>query len=97
MKIVFRRSCLADLAWFRSYYETVFPEGQNSAKAHYRQACLMLATNPQIGRAMEFEPRIKELVIARTPFSFVYTIGQAEIVILRVLDNRAERPDNLSR
>ncbi|MGL5362870.1 MAG: type II toxin-antitoxin system RelE/ParE family toxin [Bosea sp. (in: a-proteobacteria)] len=97
MKIIFRRSCLADLAWFRSYYASAFPEGQNSAKAHFKQACLMLAANPQIGRAKEFEPRIRELVIARTPFSFVYTIGETEILVLRLLDNRAERPDSFSK
>ena len=92
MEIIFRRSCTADLQWFRRYYQSVFPDGQLAAKAHFQKAYDALRLNPEIGHPAHETLPVRELVIARTPFSFLYYIDRDRIVVIRVLDNRGERP-----
>ena len=92
MKIIFRSSAAADIKWFRQYYSIVFPAGDENAKKHYRNMCSALLTHPFIGHAIDPNLPARELPIPRTPFSFIYYIKDEEIIVLRVLDNRAERP-----
>ena len=50
----------------------------------------LLSANPVIGHASEFAG-VRELAIARTPFSFIYRIAEDRIEFLRVWDARADR------
>ena len=92
MKLIFRLSARSDLKWFRRYYTSVFPEGEKHARRHYLLTCKTLLEHPQAGRSAGAGTPVRELPIPRTPFSFVYCVSEDEIIILRVLDARAERP-----
>ena len=91
LRIVFRASAVADLKWFRRYYRAVFREGEKNAKHHYVQTFRLLQEHPLAGRSLGPETPMRELSIPRTPFSFVYYVAVDEIMIIRVLDGRAER------
>ena len=93
MKIVFLASAAADLTWFRSYYNGVFPEGRGKAQAHFRKARQGLVTNPQPGRALESPPGMRELIITKTPFSLIYYLSGQQIRIVRLWDGRSQRPE----
>ena len=92
MKIIFRKSCEADLNWYRRYYSTIFPQGGNKAKLHFSATYQALLNHPFIGHPIEEHAQIRELQMPGTPFSFVYVVNGEEIVILRILDGRAQRP-----
>jgi len=93
MRIIFLESNKRDLAWFRSYYENVFPEGHRRVGDRYRLTKRMLRNKPEAGRLVG-QLGIRELLIARTPFSFIYRLNAGTIEILRVWDLRGDRPDN---
>ena len=90
MKIVYLASARDDLAWMRTYFARVFPEGSARAAAHFHAAQRMLSVNPELGRATDLAG-IRELQIARTPFSLVYRLHQERIEVLRVWDGRTDR------
>ena len=92
MKIIFRDATKADIRWFRRYYVSIFPEGAKQAKIHYNQSYAALLAYPFVGRAFGDETPLRELVIPRTYFSFVYYVAGEEIIVVRILDARAERP-----
>jgi plasmid stabilization system protein ParE len=96
MNIIFRSSTRSDLKWFRKYYTYVFPEGERRAKNHYLQTYKTLLDYPQVGSFVSNCEPVRELSIPRTPFSFVYYITEKEIVIIRVLDSRSNRPENFA-
>ena len=83
---------MTDLKWFRRYYTSVFLDGEKQAKHHYLQSCRTLLEHPLIGHSVAPDTPVRELSIPRTPFSFVYYTKVDEIIIIRVLDARAERP-----
>jgi hypothetical protein len=91
LKIVFLASCKRDLAWFRIYYKAVFSAGKMNAKLHYAQSKLLLRDNPFIGHPTE-ENGVRELPISRTPFSFIYRVTPDRVEVIRVWDQRADRP-----
>ena len=92
MSIVYSPSARDDLTWMRTYYSRVFPDGAVNARRHLKAAEKNLCANPEIGRPSEVAT-LRELPIARTPFSIVYAIRHNRILILRVWDGRAERSD----
>lgn len=94
MKIIFRKSCEADLNWFRKYYSNVFAQGDTKAKLHFNATYQALLSHPFIGHPIEGHPLIRELQMPNTPFAFVYVVIGEEILVLRVLDGRAQRPQS---
>ena len=92
MKIIFRKSCEGDLKWYRSYYSSVFPQGGAKAKQHFNATYQALLNHPFIGHPLEGHPHIRELQMPNTPFAFIYVVSGEEILVLRVLDGRAQRP-----
>jgi len=90
MKIVYLAATKADIAWMRNYYASVFPEGRQRARQHFKAAEALLLENPFIGR-MTTVHAVRELVIPRTPFSFIYRVQQEQIEVLRLWDGRADR------
>ena len=48
MKLVFLPSTLSDLAWMRSYYTQVFPDGARRAAEQYRRASRIVRDNPLV-------------------------------------------------
>ena len=97
MKLIFRSSTVLNLKWLRRYYKTVFPEGEKHARHHYKMTCLTLAEHPLAGHSLGLDVTVREIQIPRTPFSFVYYVDGDEIVIIRILDGRAERPDSFAK
>jgi plasmid stabilization system protein ParE len=95
--LVFRSGAVADLKWFRSDYTSAFPEGAKKAQQHYLQTCRTLVEHPLVGHPVRPDIPVRELSIPRTPFSFVYAVAGQEIMILRVLDARAERPGGVTK
>lgn len=88
MRIVFLESAAQDIAWFRYYYRSVFPEGSQSARQHLKAAQTLLAANPYVGHPSDGRQDVRELTIARTPFTLIYRVTRAQIEILRLWDNR---------
>lgn len=93
MRIVFLKSARLDVAWFREYYAVKFPAGQSNAVVHLQEAKVLLKTYPNIGHPSDTES-LRELQVLKTPFMLVYRIRADEIQIVRLWDQRAERPQN---
>ena len=93
MRIVFLRSARSDFDWFRDYYFRIFREGGKSAATRYKTTKKALAEYPAIGRESD-EPGLRELPIPKTPFAIIYRITDSEIQVLRLWDQRAQRPDS---
>ena len=51
----------------------------------------VLRGHPAVGRRVEGMPGIRELLIPRTPFSFIYRVVADRIEVLRVWDRRGDR------
>lgn len=88
MKIVFLPSAAQDIAWFRFYYQSVFPEGSKNAKAHLKSMQRLLAANPFMGHPSEGRDHVRELPVVRTPFTLIYRVTDTQIEVLRLWDNR---------
>lgn len=88
MKLVYLEEAAQDIAWFRYYYRSVFPEGSAKARAHLKAIQQTLAANPYAGHPSETRPDLRELSIPRTPFTLIYRITQTQIEVLRLWDDR---------
>lgn len=93
MRIVTLKTAQLDAVWFREYYNSVFPAGSAKAALHFRETKSLLKSYPQIGYPSE-TAGLRELQILKTPFVIVYRIRADEIQIVRLWDQRAERPHN---
>jgi plasmid stabilization system protein ParE len=87
VRIVFLPTTRQDLAWFRRYYQSVFPDGDLTAKRHYQQTKLLLSTNPYAGHALG-DGELRELTVLKTPFAFLYRIRDDRIEVVRLWDQR---------
>jgi len=92
MKVVYLPTARPDLAWFGRYYRTVFPAGRQNARRQIETAEQMLKRHPELGHRLE-EGDLRELRIARTPFSLIYRRRGETIEVLRIWDGRADRAD----
>jgi plasmid stabilization system protein ParE len=93
MKLIYLDSTKPDLAWFRVYYGSVFPEGAAQAAARYIKAIDNLTGNPYIGRPIG-QDGLRKLTIQKTPFSVFYRVMEDCIEIVRIWDQRAN-PEGL--
>ncbi len=91
MRLVFLPLTRADLAWMRNYYARIFPDGARQATDRYFGACEALRGRPHVGRPVERMPGVRELLVSRTPFSFLYRVVDDRIEVLRVWDQRGDR------
>ena len=91
MKLVFLPATRADLAWMRTYYTRTFPDGARRAAEAYLGACDLVRDHPAIGRPVEGLAGVRELLIPRTQFSFLYRVTEDRIEVLRVWDQRGDR------
>lgn len=91
MRLIYLKSALAGLRWFRRYYKLVFPEGAERANAQFVVSHRSLRDNPLIGHKLEDRP-LREYPIARTPFVIVYRLHGDEIQVVRIHDARSN-PD----
>jgi len=89
MRLVFLASTGPDLAWFRTYYCTVFTEGAAAAHRHFAKAIDNLADSPYIGRSIGLED-IRKLSVPKTPFAVFYQVVEDRIEIIRIWDQRAD-------
>ncbi len=90
MKLVYLKSAIADLRWFKHYYTTVFPEGRVKVDQALLTTQKLLKTNPSIGQPSDFGETIREHPVPRTPFAFVYRVHDEQIEVLRVVDGRSD-------
>jgi plasmid stabilization system protein ParE len=88
MKVVFLESTARDLQWFRHYYRSVFPEGDQKASQHFKAALRTVSANPYAGHPGDTSPHVRELSIPRTPFVLIYRVTKMQIEILRLWDTR---------
>jgi toxin ParE1/3/4 len=91
LNIRFSENAKTDLGWFRRYYGQVFPEGGKTSRIHFTKALQLIQQHLQIGRLLP-EAGLRELSISKTPFSIIYRVTTNELIIVRVLDQRAQRP-----
>ena len=71
MKLVFLPSTVRDLAWMRTYYDRVFPDGKKRAATHFQRSKSVLKANPRIGHSVPEFDEVREFTIPNTPFSFM--------------------------
>ena len=90
MKVVYLAGTKPDLEWMRRYYANIFPAGAKKAREHFRACEKSLAQNPMIGHPSEIAG-VRELVVPRTSFVFVYRVLAGRVEVLRVLDGRGEQ------
>ena len=93
MKIVYLASTKADIEWMRRYYSSIFPAGAKRAREHFRACEKMLEQNPLIGHQSDIAG-VRELVVAHTPFVFVYRVAAERVEVLRGWDGRGERSNS---
>jgi len=89
-ELVYLETSKADLAWYRLYYRSIFPEGRQQAAKQYLRAVSNLLDNPRIGHPID-EQDAREYSVPRIPFSIVYRLNGERIEIIRVWDQRADR------
>jgi plasmid stabilization system protein ParE len=89
MKLIYLDSTMPDLAWYRTYYGSVFPEGAGQAAARYVKTIDNLTNNPYIGQPIG-QDGLHKLAIPRTPFSVFYRVTASYIEIVRIWDQRAD-------
>lgn len=88
MKIVFLPSAAQDIAWFRYYYRSVFPAGDENARNNLMAIQKLLAANPYVGHPSPSHDNLRELHVKKTPFTPVYRVTEVQIEILRLWDER---------
>jgi plasmid stabilization system protein ParE len=93
MKLIYLDSTKPDLAWFRAYYGSVFPEGAAQAATRYVKTIDILQDNPYIGPPIG-QDGLRKLSIPKTPFSVFYRLTEDHIEVVRVWDQRAD-PEKL--
>ncbi|MFM9975083.1 MAG: type II toxin-antitoxin system RelE/ParE family toxin [Beijerinckiaceae bacterium] len=91
LNIRFSEKAKTDLDWFRRYYGQAFPEGEKTASVQFRKAIRLIKQHWQIGHPLP-EYGLRELSITKTPFSIIYGAFNGELIIVRVFDQRAQRP-----
>ena len=89
MNIVYLESSRDDLLWMRHYYESVFPEGRSRAQKQFHAVENLLLANPFIGHETHRKD-VREFLIPKTPFSFIYRVRPVRIEVLRVWDERQD-------
>jgi plasmid stabilization system protein ParE len=90
MRVVYVRSALPDLSWFRAYYEAIFPEGARNALLQRRAIERLLRENPFVGRVVQEDTNTRVFPISRTPFIVVYRVMGDRIEVLRLWDGRRD-------
>ena len=88
MKIIYLKSSIDDIEWMKFYYSNIFLAGKKEAIKHLKRAELMIINFPEIGRLYDEKLWVRELVISKTSFSFLYRINGDNIEILRLWDQR---------
>ncbi len=88
MKIVFLESSAPDVAWFRFYHQSVFPEGSRRAGLQFKALQATLAANPYAGHPSDTGRAMREITIPRTPFPLIYRVTPLQIEVLRLWDKR---------
>jgi len=91
MQIVYLESSLNDIEWMRFYYSNIFPAGKKQASTHVKRSEQIITNHPHIGQLFDAKKNVRELVIDKTPFSFLYRINEDRIEILRLWDQRGSR------
>jgi toxin ParE1/3/4 len=90
MKVIYLRSALPDLAWFRAYYEGVFQDGQRHPLHQRRAVERLIQENPFVGRVIQEDNGARAFPISRTPFSVIYRVGADRIEVVRIWDGRRD-------
>ena len=89
MNIVYLDSTKSDLAWYRTYYSSIFPAGAGRAAAGYMKAITTLMDHPLVGRIVA-DGSTRRFPIRHTPFSIFYRVTEQSIEVVRIWDQRAD-------
>jgi plasmid stabilization system protein ParE len=90
MKVVYLSRALHDLAWFRFYYQTVFPEGAIRGNRQFLKSLDLLTLHPHMGHPIGKRGR-RQYSIPGIPFTIIYRASPNVLEIVRVLDERGDR------
>jgi plasmid stabilization system protein ParE len=90
-KIRFSRLAKKDLEAIKDFYEVLNPEAAQKIGAHLKKSFLLLQENPHIGHVTS-DYDVFEWHVPRTKFSLPYMIDDHGLIILRVYDERQDRP-----
>lgn len=90
MRVIYLRSALSDLVWFRTYYEAIFPEGERHALLRRRAVERLLRENPFAGHMVHDDTGVREFPVSKTPFVVHYRPLEDRIEVLRLWDGRRD-------
>ena len=93
MVITWSVHALRELRALREYIGRTQPAAASSIAEQIISATDRLAIYPEYGRRASWDAtgRLRELVVAATPFLVLYTIGPESIVVVRVLHGAQRR------
>lgn len=97
MDIIYLEEAIADMAWFRRYYATAFPEGRPNARKQLRAVEELIKSSPRVGKADQEFADVYEFPIPRIPFTILYRVKPQHIEVLRVFDQRSEYSNTRGR
>ena len=80
-----------DLEGIKNFYEAINPEAAKKIGAHLKKSFLLLQENPNIGHVTS-DYDVFEWHVPRTKYSIPYMIDNNDLIILRVYDERQDRP-----
>ncbi|MBF0379654.1 MAG: type II toxin-antitoxin system RelE/ParE family toxin [Magnetococcales bacterium] len=92
-KIRFSRLAKQDLENIRNFYIKINPEVAVTIKDHLKKSFLLLQNNPNIGH-ITGDYDVFEWHVPGTKYSIPYMIENQTVIILRVFDERQNRPDS---
>jgi len=90
-KIKLSRLAKKDLEEIKNFYEKINPEVARNIRNTIKKSLLLLRENPHIGHVTS-DYDVFEWHIPGTKYSLPYMLINDEVVILRVYDERQNRP-----
>lgn len=85
---------IADLTALRAYIAEHNPDAAQRVAARIVKSVNRLATHPKFGKAGRVEGT-RELIIPRFPYTVVYEENQGDCMVLRVLHQAMQWPEEL--
>ena len=91
MKLKYLETAKPGLVWMKRYFQSQPQLDQTSAYENFERAKALLKQHPQAGELFEDFTDVRELHIARSAFSIIYTVTDDTIFIIDIRDSRGLR------
>ena len=93
MRLKYLDRAIQDAAWFRQYYEAVFPKDREKTARSLLTVQRLLQSNPYMGQPVAEFQNVRRFPVARTPFFLISRVSTDRIEVLRLRDSRRGNDD----